>query len=170
MRAGAPELVISKSSVRGVANASRGVSYLGENNPQDFACPQCESRYKLIREKAGLRTSNRPVRCRVCGHVLASREGEDILKYFLIFRRAAEPRGCAMAKLNMPTEAAAALRVSERMLLFCVASNTDWKHPALPSEIVTTMVVKGLIDRDTAGALTLTDRGRAVLRAMLPDL
>jgi hypothetical protein len=32
------------------------------------------------------------------------------------------------------------------------------------------MVVKGLIDRDTAGALTLTDRGRAVLRAMLPEL
>jgi hypothetical protein len=29
---------------------------------------------------------------------------------------------------------------------------------------------KGLIDRDAAGALTLTDRGRAVLRAMLPDL
>ena len=64
----------------------------------------------------------------------------------------------------MSTEAAAALRVAER------ASNTDWKHPAIPGEIVTTMVVKGLIDRDTAGALTLTDRGRAVLRAMLPDL
>jgi hypothetical protein len=36
--------------------------------------------------------------------------------------------------------------------------------------IVTTMVVKGLIDRDAAGVLTLTDRGRGVLRAMLPDL
>jgi hypothetical protein len=75
-----------------------------------------------------------------------------------------------MAKLTMPAEAAAASRVSERMLLFCVASNTDWKHPAIPGEIVTTMVVKGLIDRDPAGVLTLTDRGRAVLRAMLPDL
>jgi hypothetical protein len=32
------------------------------------------------------------------------------------------------------------------------------------------MVVKGLIDCDAGGALTLTDRGRAVLRAMLPDL
>ena len=57
-----------------------------------------------------------------------------------------------MAKLSMPAEAAAALRVSERMLLFCVASNTDWKHPAIPGEIVTTMVVKGLLDRDAAGA------------------
>jgi hypothetical protein len=75
-----------------------------------------------------------------------------------------------MAKLTMPTEAAAALRVTERLLLFCVASNTDWKHPAIPGEIVTTMVVKGLIDRDAGGALSLTDRGRAVLRAMLPDL
>jgi len=75
-----------------------------------------------------------------------------------------------MAKLSMPTEAAAALRVSERMLLFCVASNTDWKHPAIPGEIVPTMVVKGLIDCNAGGALTLTDRGRALLRAMLPDL
>jgi hypothetical protein len=75
-----------------------------------------------------------------------------------------------MAKLSMPAEGAASLRVSERMLLFCVASNTDWKHPAIPGEIVTTMVVKGLIDRDAAGVLTLTDRGRAVLRTMLPDL
>jgi hypothetical protein len=35
-------------------------------------------------------------------------------------------------------------------------------------ETVTAVMVKGLIDRDTAGVLTLTDR--AVLRTMLPDL
>ena len=35
---------------------------------------------------------------------------------------------------------------------------------------VTGVVVKGLIDRDVGGALSLTDRGRAVLRAMLPDV
>jgi len=29
---------------------------------------------------------------------------------------------------------------------------------------------KGLIERDTGGHLALTDRGRAVLRAVLPDL
>jgi hypothetical protein len=75
-----------------------------------------------------------------------------------------------MAKLSIPAEAAAALRVSERVLLFCVASTTDWKHTAIPGEIVTTMVVKGMIERDAGGALALTDRGRAVLRAMLPDL
>jgi Mn-dependent DtxR family transcriptional regulator len=32
------------------------------------------------------------------------------------------------------------------------------------------MVVKGLIERDAGGHLALTDRGRAVLRAMLPEL
>jgi hypothetical protein len=58
-----------------------------------------------------------------------------------------------MAKLTTPAETAAALGVSERMLLFCVASNTDWKHTAIPGEIATTMVVKGLIERDTGGHL-----------------
>ena len=40
----------------------------------------------------------------------------------------------------------------------------------MTGETVTAVMVKGLIDRDTAGVLALTDRGRAVLRAMLPDL
>jgi hypothetical protein len=34
---------------------------------------------------------------------------------------------------------------------------------------LTALIVKGLISRDAGGALALTDRGRAVLRAMLPD-
>jgi hypothetical protein len=32
------------------------------------------------------------------------------------------------------------------------------------------MVIKGLISRDAGGAIELTDRGRVVLRAMLPDV
>jgi hypothetical protein len=84
--------------------------------------------------------------------------------------KAAKPDGGVTMKLTTPAETAAALRVSERMLLFCVASNTDWKHTAIPGEIVTTMVVKGLIERDAVCDLALSDRGRAVLRAMLPDL
>jgi hypothetical protein len=31
-------------------------------------------------------------------------------------------------------------------------------------------MVKGFVDSDAAGDLALTDSGRAVLRAMLPDL
>jgi hypothetical protein len=75
-----------------------------------------------------------------------------------------------MAKLSMPAEAAKTLSVRERVLLFCAASGTEWLHAGVTGENVTAMVVKGLIERDAGGALSLTDRGRAVLRAMLPDL
>jgi hypothetical protein len=75
-----------------------------------------------------------------------------------------------MAKLTMPAEAAKALAVRERVLLFCAASGTDWLHAGVTGETVTAVMVKGLVERDAAAALALTDRGRAVLRAMLPDL
>jgi hypothetical protein len=75
-----------------------------------------------------------------------------------------------MAKLTTPPQTAEALSVRGRVLLFCAATETDWLHAGVTGETVTAVMVKGLIDRDTAGMLTLTDRGRAVLRAMLPDL
>jgi hypothetical protein len=70
----------------------------------------------------------------------------------------------------MPAEAATALTVPERLLLLCVAADIDFKHAKIAERFATGAVVKGLIERDTGGQLTLTDRGRAVLRAMLPDL
>jgi hypothetical protein len=73
-----------------------------------------------------------------------------------------------MAKLSMPAEAAKALSVRERVLLFCAASGTDWLHAGVAGETVSALIVKG--PRDAGGALALTDRGRAVLRAMLPEL
>jgi hypothetical protein len=78
--------------------------------------------------------------------------------------------GAQMAKLTMPAEAAKALSVSERLLLLCVASEIDFRHAKIAEQVVTEVVGKGLIERDADGALALTDRGRAVLRAMLPDL
>jgi hypothetical protein len=75
-----------------------------------------------------------------------------------------------MAKLSMPAEAAKALSVPERLLLFCVASEMDWRHAKIAERVVTEVVIKNLISRDAAGTLTLTDRGRVVLRAMLPDV
>jgi hypothetical protein len=75
-----------------------------------------------------------------------------------------------MAKLTKPDEAANALSMRERMVLFCVASGTDLQHIRSNGAAVTGMVIKSLISRDGEGVLTLTDRGRAVLRAMLPDL
>ena len=70
----------------------------------------------------------------------------------------------------MPADAAEALTVPERLLLLCVASRIDLKHAKIVERVATDVVVKGLITLDTGGVLALTDRGRAVLGSMLPDL
>ena len=75
-----------------------------------------------------------------------------------------------MAKTIMLSETAKGLTVKERVLVFCAASGTDWQHAGLTGENVIAMVVKGLVERDAAGVLSLTDFGLTVLRAMLPDL
>jgi hypothetical protein len=75
-----------------------------------------------------------------------------------------------MAKLKTPAEVAAALSVRERVLLFCIASATDWLLARITGETVVVMLKKGLVERDATGRISLTDRGRDVLRAMLPDL
>ena len=74
-----------------------------------------------------------------------------------------------MAKIALPTDTEKALTTNERLLLFCVASETDWSKAKLPGETVTAMMVKGLIVRDAVGQLTATDRGHAVLRALLHE-
>jgi hypothetical protein len=44
---------------------------------------------------------------------------------------------------EVPADAAKALSVKERVLLFCAASDTYWGHAEITGEIVTTMIVKG---------------------------
>jgi hypothetical protein len=63
-----------------------------------------------------------------------------------------------------------ALTAWERVLLFCVGSGTNGQRIGIPSETVTEMTVQGLVARDALGRLTLKDRGRATLRALLPDM
>jgi hypothetical protein len=59
------------------------------------------------------------------------------------------------------------LSTPERILLFCLASGTEWAQAGVTGATVTAMVVRGLVDRDTAGRLGLTPDGRAVLAALL---
>ena len=73
-----------------------------------------------------------------------------------------------MAKRS--TQDISALGVRERILLFCIGSGTDWQRAGVTGEIVTALVVKGLLVRDGAGRLALTEEGRDALRALLPDL
>jgi hypothetical protein len=62
------------------------------------------------------------------------------------------------------------LTVRERILLFCIATRIDWQKAGVPGEIVLDMIEKGLIVDHTFDRLALTMRGRAVLKAMLPEL
>jgi hypothetical protein len=76
---------------------------------------------------------------------------------------------CHMAKPkpDSPAAQAQALSIPARLLLFCVASRTDWERAGIPRATVTTMVVRRLIERDVAGGLTITNQGRATLMALL---
>jgi hypothetical protein len=62
---------------------------------------------------------------------------------------------------------AAQLTVQERVLLFCLASGTEWAQAGVTGATATAMLVRGLVDRDTSGRLELTPHGRAVLDALL---
>jgi hypothetical protein len=59
------------------------------------------------------------------------------------------------------------LTVPERVLLFCIASGTEWAQAGVTGATATAMLVRGLINRDAAGRLKLTPQGRAALDALL---
>jgi len=64
-----------------------------------------------------------------------------------------------------------ALGVQERILLFCLASRTDWKQAGVTPKTVAGMLVKFLVTVTWAShQLALTDAGRAALRALLRDI
>jgi hypothetical protein len=76
-----------------------------------------------------------------------------------------------MSKRPARSRAAASpgLSIPERVLLFCVPSDTDWEHAGITGTTVTAMIVRGFIQRDSAGRLWLTKEGRAVLAALLAE-
>jgi len=57
-----------------------------EDREEEFECSQCQARYKIVRVNAGLQTIDRSVQCKVCAQSFVSKDGDDILKYFLIDR------------------------------------------------------------------------------------
>jgi hypothetical protein len=65
-----------------------------------------------------------------------------------------------MARFNQPIRPtkreaiiAAELTVPARVLLFCIASGTEWARAGVTGATATAMVVKGLIERDAAISL-----------------
>ena len=54
-----------------------------------FKCPHCDALYQVVKAEAGPETSiDGEIPCRICGGPLAARDGEFVLKYFLL-RKAA---------------------------------------------------------------------------------
>jgi hypothetical protein len=74
-----------------------------------------------------------------------------------------------MAKTPKAEMVAAALTIPERLLLFCLASATDWqKVPGVTYSTAQRMLARGLIDGDRAATnFLLNDKGRAVLDALM---
>jgi len=68
--------------------------------------------------------------------------------------------------LDIREDAIATTSVEERRLLFCFASRTDWQKAGVTSETVTAMIIKGLLDRDAAGRVSLTNQGRVMLTTL----
>jgi hypothetical protein len=62
---------------------------------------------------------------------------------------------------------ATTLTVQERVLLFCVVSGTEWERANITGPAVTSAIVRGLVQRDPIGQLSLTKEGRAVFRELI---
>jgi hypothetical protein len=72
-----------------------------------------------------------------------------------------------IAETPVPNSVASELTVPERVLLFCLASGTDWFKAGVTPTTAKKMLVKGLIERDGAGLLVLTEHGRSALSALI---
>jgi hypothetical protein len=49
-----------------------------------FTCPNCNALYQLVKGEAGPETIDRALACRSCRGPLPGREGNFVLKYFLL--------------------------------------------------------------------------------------
>jgi hypothetical protein len=66
-----------------------------------------------------------------------------------------------------PDAIGASLSMRERVPLFCLGSDTEWVRVGIPPSTVAHMIVRSLVERDTAGRPQLTDQGRAVLKELV---
>ena len=55
------------------------------------------------------------------------------------------------------------------MLLFCLGSGTARQKAGVTEKTALAMVIKGMIDRDTTGPLSLTKKGRDALLALIGE-
>ena len=61
-----------------------GVSIMASTVAGNFTCPNCNALYQIIKAEVGPETTERDIACRICGGPLPGREGQFVLKYFLL--------------------------------------------------------------------------------------
>jgi hypothetical protein len=49
-----------------------------------FTCRNCNAIYQMVKVEAGPETVDREVNCRSCGATLPGRDGNFVLKYFML--------------------------------------------------------------------------------------
>jgi hypothetical protein len=70
--------------------------------------------------------------------------------------------------VKAPSEIAARLTVQERVLLFCVASRTDWSRAGVSAGAATQLLIRNLVARDPSPSrYKLTPWGRKVLATLV---
>ena len=74
------------------------------------------------------------------------------------------------AKPDAATMTAKSLTAREKVALFCTAADIDHAAVGVLASVMHAIEIRGLISREHASRYALTDDGRAVLRATLPDL
>ena len=62
------------------------------NPPPFFRCPSCTALYQVVKAEAGPETVALEIACSVCSRPLVAREGQFVLKYFLL-RKAIPVKG-----------------------------------------------------------------------------
>ena len=63
------------------------------------------------------------------------------------------------------------LSAQDRVILFCVATGIDYGSVGIIDHAMQSMAIRGFIAHNReSGAYTLTDSGRATLRAILEDV
>jgi hypothetical protein len=67
-----------------------------------------------------------------------------------------------MAKPPTLAAIAGGLTVQERVLLFCLASNTDWVKAGITYTVAQHMLIRNLVERSGASDFVHTEQGRAV--------
>jgi hypothetical protein len=57
---------------------------MANNRPSLFFCPNCQALYQVVKVEAGPETTNREIACRLCDAPFPAREGQFVLKYFMV--------------------------------------------------------------------------------------